>query len=293
MTAVLLWGSTTAFAQDTTKQVLPDSLRKKVVQGAALRSVVIPGWGQVHNKKYWKAPIALAGVGTSVYFASLAAKESDIYKRAVLYRLDKDTNTVDEFFGTLSTARLLRERRLRKAHLNVWVFASLFSYALNVTDAYTDANMKFSNRNHYPEKAAFYSALLPGAGQWYNRKYWKVPIVYAGLGASIAFIIDNTKQLNIYRDAYILRTDGDPTTVDTFPLYHDKHLIDFRDFYKRNLDVSYIALGAIYILNIIDAIVDAHLYGFDISDDLSLKWRPQLHVTSAGVKPGIGWTLRL
>ena len=67
---------------------------------------------------------------------------------------------------------------------------------------------------HKPGRAALYSAVLPGAGQVYNRKYWKLPIVAAGLGVSAYFIANNTREYNRYKDAYIALVDNDPATVD-------------------------------------------------------------------------------
>jgi hypothetical protein len=125
-----------------------------------------------------------------------------------------------------------------------------------------------------PQKAALMSALLPGLGQIYNHKYWKLPIVYAGLGTSIYFIRFNSSEYFSYRDAYIARMDGDSTTLDAFPFYSAGNIKSLRDYYHRNLELSYIATGVIYILNIVDATVDAHLFSFDVSDDLSLNVQP-------------------
>lgn len=279
-------------AQDTARQVLPDSLRKRVIQGASLRSAVIPGWGQLYNRKYWKAPLALGTVGAGVYFTSQFAQDNGTYKKALVLRLDGDSQTIDEFAATLTTAQLLSERRQRKQRLNIAVGATIFSYGINILDAYTDASGKFTHSLHPPAKAALYSALLPGAGQLYNKKYWKLPILYAGLGTAIFFVKFNSDSTNLYGDAYTLRTNGE-TTADRFSAYSDADLIDFRDFYKSQLDFSFIAVGIIYVLSIIDAIVDAHLYDFDISDDLSLSVWPELQTQAGkGLSPGMRWSLR-
>lgn len=126
-----------------------------------------------------------------------------------------------------------------------------------------------------PSKAALYSAILPGSGQIYNQKYWKLPIIYGGIGAMTYFAIDNNKQLKRYRNAILLRTDGDATTIDEFAdKYQDQDLYTLKDFYRRNRDLSIIGGVAIYVLQIIDAYVDAHLLYFDVSDDLSLNIQP-------------------
>jgi hypothetical protein len=120
-----------------------------------------------------------------------------------------------------------------------------------------------------PAKAAFYSAVLPGLGQAYNGRYWKIPIVYGGLGVGIYFYIKNDDQWNRYRDAYKARLAG---RKDEFEgrLTKDK-LIKAQEFYRKNKEMSILVTAGIYILNIIDANVDAHLQQFNVSEDLTLK----------------------
>jgi hypothetical protein len=286
--------TTLVVVPDTTFQPLPDSLRKKVVQGAALRSAVIPGWGQLYNKKYWKAPIAFGAVGTGLYFLPGFARENANYKEALILRLDGDSTTVDEFSGTLSIAELLAARRMHRSRLSAVLLATLYAYALNITDAFADASIKFTKKDHHPEKAGFYSAMLPGAGQLYNRKYWKIPIVFGALGASVYFIKYNTDSTQLYSDTYVLKKNSEPIP-DRFALYETQDLLDFRNFYKNQLNISYIACGVVYILNILDAVVDAHLYDFDISDDLSLSMWPELQWRGAlsGWSPGLRWRIEL
>jgi len=146
---------------------------------------------------------------------------------------------------------------------------------------------------HSPVKATLLSTVLPGAGQFYNRKYWKIPVIYgafAGLGYLVKF---NNDRFQTYRSAYIQRSDGDPATVDPFvDRYSDDDLKVLRDFYRRNRDLSYIFAGLVYVLNIVDASVDAHLYYFDISDDLSLRHDPVIRPGPADEPTAtLQWTL--
>jgi len=129
-------------------------------------------------------------------------------------------------------------------------------------------------------KASILSAVVPGAGQVYNKKYWKVPIIYASLATSIYFIKDNQNKLTTYQDAYITRSNGG--TDDFIDIYNNSQLLTIVDYYERNRDVSYIIAGAIYLLNIVDASVDAHLFDFDISEDLSLNTTPKIIDTPIG-----------
>jgi len=142
---------------------------------------------------------------------------------------------------------------------------------------------------HSPKKATIMSAALPGLGQIYNKKYWKVPIIYGGFAIAGYYLKDNLDRIDLYKSAYQADTDGDPNTVnDTgFTVPQLEELIDQ---YKNWRDLSYIALGAIYILNIIDANVDAHLFYFDVGEDLSMNIQP-FFLTSA--LPATGLTLSL
>ncbi|MEZ4852669.1 DUF5683 domain-containing protein [Flavobacterium sp.] len=123
-----------------------------------------------------------------------------------------------------------------------------------------------------PAKAAFYSALVPGLGQAYNKKYWKIPIVYAGLGAGIYFYSFNNKKYHEFRDEYKRRLDG--TSLGTaHPIYgglSDDRLIRAQRFHRKNRDLSALITAGIYILNIVDANVDAHLMQFNVNDNLSV-----------------------
>ncbi|MCF8331016.1 MAG: hypothetical protein K9H84_01045 [Bacteroidales bacterium] len=134
---------------------------------------------------------------------------------------------------------------------------------------------------HSPKKAARLSAILPGLGQAYNKKYWKIPVIYAALGTSTYFIINNNREYKKYRNAYIARTDNDSTTVTSLR-YTTENIRLRREYYHRNLEMSVIITAGLYILNIVDAAVDAHLFYFDVSDDLSVRLQPEVR----GFAPG-------
>jgi hypothetical protein len=135
-------------------------------------------------------------------------------------------------------------------------------------------------KKHSPNKAMIMSAILPGLGQAYNKKYWKIPIIYAGAATVTYFAIVNSDSMKNYSMAYKLRTDGDSLTIDAYiNKYKTEDLLTIKNYYRRNLELSIIAGFAIYALNIIDATVDAHLFDFDINDNLTMKWQP-LFITS-------------
>ena len=141
-----------------------------------------------------------------------------------------------------------------------------------------------------PKKAALYSAILPGAGQIYNRQAWKAPIIYAGMGASFYFLVQNTNEYRRYRRAYLAVVDSDPSTINEFQgRYGAPDLETLRDTYRRYLDMTVLVTTLGYTIQVLDALVYAHLRGFDVSEDISLRLGPVQQ--PGGV--GFGFTARL
>ena len=137
------------------------------------------------------------------------------------------------------------------------------------------------------------SAILPGLGQAYNKSYWKIPVLYAGIGTLIYFAGDNNSEYEKYKEAYFFRLDGDSTTNDvSYPNLNDEDIKVRMDYYRRNRDLCYVLLGTVYVLNIVDAYVDAHLKDFDVSDNLSMSARPRLYLQQSG-QPVAGLSLCL
>lgn len=141
-----------------------------------------------------------------------------------------------------------------------------------------------------PAKAAFYSAVLPGLGQAYNKKYWKIPIIYVGLGVGIYAYTWNQKEYHKFRDEYKRRLDG--TYDPNHPIYGDldnDRLISAQKFHQKNRDLSALITAGIYILNIIDANIDAHLMQFNVNDNLSIK--PEMNQNQIDYKFNYGMAL--
>lgn len=145
-----------------------------------------------------------------------------------------------------------------------------------------------------PAKAAFYSAILPGLGQAYNKKYWKIPIVYAAIGTGVYFYISNSKQYDRYRDAYKSRLAG--YTNDEFysddgttEIVSTDNLETAQDFYRKNKEVSLLVTIGLYALNIIDANVDAHLLQYNVDENLSLS--PHYKIDEIDATGNLGLTL--
>ncbi|MCJ7932713.1 MAG: DUF5683 domain-containing protein [Chryseobacterium sp.] len=123
-----------------------------------------------------------------------------------------------------------------------------------------------------PTRAGLYSAVLPGLGQYYNKKYWKIPIVWGAVGAGVGIAVWNDNQYKKYREYYIAKLNGTPNEfVDSHPWLDKKALGNVQDRAKRQRDYAIAITGLIYILNIVDAVVDAHLYESRHDPDLSFK----------------------
>ena len=133
-----------------------------------------------------------------------------------------------------------------------------------------------------PSRALLYAMVLPGLGQAYNKKYWKIPIIYAGFGTLIYFVNLNDNEYKLYRNAYYhsLLDDGSEPVNEYETLYTTQTLLDYKNYYRRNRDLTYILAAFLYILNIVDATVDAHLFDYEMTDDLSLNVQPTIKKTA-------------
>lgn len=148
------------------------------------------------------------------------------------------------------------------------------------------ARLPRNKRPHSPKTATIMSACLPGLGQIYNGKWWKVPIVYAGFGGLGYMVYTNYYEYRSYLHAYEYKTGDLPEGVtlnqhetDLANKYADSQLQTYKESYRRSLELFSIITVAWYGLNIVDACVDGHLYNYDISDDLSLSVDPYLRPT--------------
>ena len=136
---------------------------------------------------------------------------------------------------------------------------------------------------HSPRKAAMFSAVFPGMGQLYNKKYWKVPVVYAGMGALVYGSIWNSQEYRMYFDKYKYMMG---TGLDEYEGQTLKLVELYKNYHLRNKNLFIIFTVGFYVLQIIDANVDAHLMDYDISDDLTLNIDPVLS-HPAGLDTGV------
>ena len=151
--------------------------------------------------------------------------------------------------------------------------------------------------SHKPMKATLMSAIVPGLGQIYNSKkrkgeqrakpnYMKVPVIYAGLGAGVYFLSTNVVEYKSLKNAYLFEIERDAS-------YIDAQALDEIEATRRYAEISVVAIAAVYVLNIIDASVGAHLYHFDVSDDLSFNFNPMIFPSVASNITFAGGTIQL
>ena len=156
--------------------------------------------------------------------------------------------------------------------------------AVNDTSGSKKSKVDTTKQKFYdPKIAARRSAIIPGWGQAYNKKYWKIPIVYTGLGISGYIFVNNIKIYKEYKFAYSARIKAQPPTLDSadyneldniYKVLSPNSIRAARDEFRRYVDYSALVFLLLWGLNVVDAAVDAHLKSFDVSPDLSLQIRP-------------------
>lgn len=152
-----------------------------------------------------------------------------------------------------------------------------------------------SKKRSVASKAALRSAILPGLGQAYNKKYWKMPIVYGVIAIPVSLYSYNRKWYNLTRTAYTIRSNNDSASFNKIapelvPLSSEALRL-YRNEFRKNMDFSILGILVAWGLNIVDATVDGHLRGFDISDEMSLKLAPKLSTSNASGQMGLSATL--
>jgi len=185
-----------------------------------------------------------------------------------------------------------KEWTLYRIERNAYYAGAAAFYLASVADAL----IVKTKGKHSPATATILSALVPGMGQVYNQKLWKVPVVYGGI-ASLYYIVDfNQRGFVFFKTAYEQLID--PNQEDVYGGQVPKEeLIWRRDLYRRNRDMAIIGLAGLYVLNIIDANVDAHFFDWDISDNLALGIEPVFNrgisAQSMGSAPNFGVRLKI
>jgi hypothetical protein len=142
-----------------------------------------------------------------------------------------------------------------------------------------------------PKKSALYSAIFPGVGQIYNQQYWKLPIIYIGTGVAVYFLVDNSRQYQKFRSAYIARITN-PNIQDEYSEkgYQQSDLQTLQNAYRKYMDLTILFTGLGYTLQVLDALTFAHLKNFDVSQNISMQVKP---VGMPNGDPGFGLVMNL
>lgn len=289
----------TAFTTDTTKTTrqrtkgwfMNDSMSLSKVCWIA---TVLPGYGQAYNKQYWKIPILYGLVGTGI---GMFIHENKTYK-PLRNAYDSYTNVSLSRTPELDAlqSKMIRSNTRRQLYLGM----AVASYIYFIGDAAVNYS---TNEVSDVKKATTLACICPGAGQIYNKSYWKVPFVVGGFATMIYCIDWNNRGFQRFKKAYTLRADFDKnpnkypngSTDEFHGRYSASFLKNLKDSYRRNRDLCIIISGALYVLQIVDAHVDAHLKDYDVSDDLSMNIEPLVNYTyvpsAGGNRPVFGFNL--
>lgn len=261
-----------------------------------LTAAILPGYGQIYNKQYWKLPILYGTLGTSIGLAIDQGGKYRTYKRQYEELTLKGLSRTEEM--NLVQRDMIRHNTKRQ--LFMAAAAASYIYFLG------DAALNYATNNvSNVKKATTLSLICPGAGQIYNKSYWRAPIVVGGL-ASMVYVIDwNNRGFQRFKTAYSLRADFEHNP-DKYPegvspdefkgRYSASYLKNLRDSYRRNRDLSLLLTAGVYIFQAVDAHVDAHLKDFDISDELSVELHPIFdyqHTQINGSHPVFGVNLNI
>ena len=225
----------------------------------ALSALVLPGSGQVINGDYWKLPLVWGSIGGFTY--------EGVYFNRRLNALSNEPLLTDAALRLEQESRLTETRYLR----NGCFAAAAVSYSFSVADALISHSRGYIS----PTAALFSSALLPGLGQLYTEMYWKIPVIY---GAGVFLVSQFMRMDQLYRrfdKALTYLVDERPETIDEFEGKRSRQDIEyFRDYYRRNRDLSLLGISLLYFLNVVDAYVGAHLYYWNVDSNLAMRVYP-------------------
>ncbi len=256
-------------------------------------SLPLPGFGQIYNKQYWKLGVLYPVVGASL---GMFIHENKQYKPL---KAEYDQYLIDHgYFRTPELdeiqTRLIRHNTRQQIYAGIAIATYLYFIG--------DAAINYStNEVSNVKKATTLSTIFPGAGQIFNKSYWRVPIVIGGMASTIYTIDWNNRGYQRFKTAYALSVDY-KKNPDKYPngapdefrgAYSETFLKNLKDSYRRNRDLCILLTVGVYILQIIDAHVDAHLQDYDISDDLSMNFEPYFDYSTVATKPVFGLNLNL
>lgn len=234
-------------------------------------SAVVPGFSQLYNGHYWKIPVLYgavgAGIGLGIWQTSKWRPYKRLYDHYIRFSIPAGSPGFEEYREVMTQlqGRMIRHNTYRQLAFG---FAGIsYIYFL------VDGTLNYPSKVNDIKKATTLATVCPGAGQIYNRNYWKVPIVVGGAAALLYCVDFNNRGYTRFKTALEYRTDDLDETVDEFTRngisVSDSDLLYYKNSYRRNRDLCIILTGLFYLVQIIDAHATAHMKTYDISDDLS------------------------
>ena len=270
--------------RENRKPFISDSMS---LRNVCLTSALLPGFGQIYNKQYWKLPILYGTLGTSLGLCLWSNSKYKPLKTEFELMTDQSLIRTPEMNALQS--EMIKYNTMKQAFM-ITTIAS-YIYFLG------DTAIKYSTTDvSHVSKATTLALICPGAGQIYNKSYWRVPIVVGGFATTIYCIDWNNRGYQRFKKAYRLLADyeANPTlypngSQDEFGgRYSSSFLKNLRNSYRRNRDLCIILTAGLYILQAIDAHVDAHLRDYDISRDLSVSLTPAIGYSYNRMNPYAG-----
>ena len=261
-------------------------------------SLPLPGFGQIYNKQYWKLGVLYPVVGTSL---GMFIHENKQYKP---YKAQYDRYLIDHGYMRTPELDAIQTEMIRhNTRQQIYAGVAIATYIYFIGDAAVNYS---TNEVSQVKKATTLSTICPGAGQIYNKSYWRVPIVIGGMASTIYTIDWNNRGYKRFKTAYSLLIDYERLTPDErlekYPngapdefrgAYSTTFLKNLKDSYRRNRDLCILLTAGVYMLQIIDAHVDAHLQDYDISDDLTMNLEPYFDYSPVGSTPLMGVNMSL
>lgn len=231
-------------------------------------SAVVPGFAQFYNEQYWKIPVLYGTVGAGIGLWAWQTSKFKPYRNLFNFYqarpVEVGTAGFEEYKATMTELQgnMIRHNTYRQMAFGL--AAASYIYFL------VDGTLNYPGAVNHVKKATTLSMVCPGAGQFYNQTYWKVPVVIGGTAALIYCIDFNNRGYQRFMRAYNLVTDGNDETIDEFRGQMSANdLLNIKNSYRRNRDLCIILTGLFYVIQVIDAHATAHMKTYDISDDLS------------------------
>ncbi len=234
-------------------------------------AIVFPGYGQIHNRQYWKLPVLYGSVSGLVYAGARVGQQAKSYTNQFnLAVANGNQSEIDRLYG--------KSRDYKTASTLLYVGAGLtYMYFL------ADGAFNYKGKEDSKSRASYLAFMFPGAGQIYNKQYWKLPIVYGGF-ATFAYIINfNGRGYIRYNNAYEAVRDGLP---DEFNGHFSLDVLkNSKDNFRRARDMAILYTFAFYMITVVDAYVSASFKQYDVSDDLSFRVAPTINYVNHANTP--------